>query len=307
MRRTSPSIASAAPNSTPARMHSSVRVPIARAGGTSSVAGSFDVRRKSVSAEVRRPGRDDAAEEDAVRGDAVVRRRGAEVDDDGVDAYRWLAASVLMMRSAPTVSGSSTSSTIGSATRASITRACTPSQRSHASTSGAVTAGTTEPIAAPVICARSSVARAQQLVQQEPELVRRALDGRRQSPMRAQVVAVEQRRRSFRCCRYRRPGSRILLEKQRATTRRDARPHSVCTSSPPRASMPRTIPSTGATHRRPSAQSRRSNSCELRRGECAARLRRCAHRRDERAEHIDAIRAVAQRARVRNRRAARDS
>ena len=37
-------------------MHSSVRVPIVRAGATSSVAGSFDVRRNSVSADVRTPG-----------------------------------------------------------------------------------------------------------------------------------------------------------------------------------------------------------------------------------------------------------
>ena len=37
-------------------MHSSVRVPITRLGAMSSVAGSFDVRRKSVSADVRTPG-----------------------------------------------------------------------------------------------------------------------------------------------------------------------------------------------------------------------------------------------------------
>ena len=51
-----PSIASAPPNITPARMHSSVRRPITRGGTVSSVAGSFDVRRVSVSADVRMPG-----------------------------------------------------------------------------------------------------------------------------------------------------------------------------------------------------------------------------------------------------------
>ena len=79
-----PSIDSAAPNITPARMHSSVRVPITRAGATSSVAGSLDVRRNSVSAERAHAGRDHAAEEDAVLRDAVEGRRGAQVDDDRV-------------------------------------------------------------------------------------------------------------------------------------------------------------------------------------------------------------------------------
>ena len=84
MRRTMPSIASAAPNITPARMHSSVRVPITRVGTMSSVAGSFDVRRVSVSADVQDARRDHAAEEDAVGRDAVEGRGGAHVDDDRV-------------------------------------------------------------------------------------------------------------------------------------------------------------------------------------------------------------------------------
>ena len=56
IRRTSPSTASAVPHSTPARMQSSVRRPIARWGGVSSVAGSLAVRRTRVSDEVRTPG-----------------------------------------------------------------------------------------------------------------------------------------------------------------------------------------------------------------------------------------------------------
>ena len=56
MRRTMPSTESTAPKTTPARMHSSVRVPITFMGAMSSVAGSLEVRRKSVSAEVRTPG-----------------------------------------------------------------------------------------------------------------------------------------------------------------------------------------------------------------------------------------------------------
>src|SRR4030095_9093280 len=53
---TNPSIASALPNTTPERMHSSVRRPITRAGGEISVAGSLAVRRNNVSADVRTPG-----------------------------------------------------------------------------------------------------------------------------------------------------------------------------------------------------------------------------------------------------------
>jgi len=65
-------------------MHSSVRVPMTRAGATSSVAGSFDVRRKSVSAELRTPRA--ITEEDGVLRDAVESRGGAEVHDDRVAA-----------------------------------------------------------------------------------------------------------------------------------------------------------------------------------------------------------------------------
>ena len=79
-----PSIASAAPNITPARMHSSVRCPITRLG-------TDELRRR----QLRRPARqrfrrrqharrDHAAEEHAVGRDAVERRRRAHVDDDRV-------------------------------------------------------------------------------------------------------------------------------------------------------------------------------------------------------------------------------
>ena len=56
-----------------------------------------------------------------------------------------------MIRAAPTVWGSSTSSRIGSGLDASTTTGSTPGRRRHASASGWVRAGTTEPIAAPVI------------------------------------------------------------------------------------------------------------------------------------------------------------
>ena len=65
-------------------MHSSVRFPMTCFGGTSSVAGSFEVRRVSVSADVRDPRHDHAAEEDAISGDAVECGGGAEIDADGV-------------------------------------------------------------------------------------------------------------------------------------------------------------------------------------------------------------------------------
>src|SRR5690606_9286551 len=56
IRLTRPSTASIEPSSTPARMHSSVRVPITLAGITSSVSGSFDVLVYNVSADDRTPG-----------------------------------------------------------------------------------------------------------------------------------------------------------------------------------------------------------------------------------------------------------
>src|SRR5436309_4296050 len=56
MRRTSPSTASAAPSRTPERMQSSVRRPITRSGGVSSVAGSLAVLRMRASDAGRTPG-----------------------------------------------------------------------------------------------------------------------------------------------------------------------------------------------------------------------------------------------------------
>ncbi len=78
-----PSIASAAPNITPARMHSSVRVPITFAARR---VGRWQLRRPREQRLGRgaHAGLDHAAEEDAVRRDAVVGRGGAEVDDDRV-------------------------------------------------------------------------------------------------------------------------------------------------------------------------------------------------------------------------------
>ncbi len=59
-----------------------------------------------------------------------------------------------MRRSAPTVAGSSTSSTIGSPDVASTMRGAAPNNARHASESGPVTAGTTDPIADPMMAAR---------------------------------------------------------------------------------------------------------------------------------------------------------
>ena len=65
-------------------MHSSVRRPITRGGATSSVAGSFDVRRVSVSADVSTPGAITPPRKTPSRRDAVEGRGRAEVDDDRV-------------------------------------------------------------------------------------------------------------------------------------------------------------------------------------------------------------------------------
>ena len=69
-----------------------------------------------------------------------------------------LAASVLAIRSAPTVKGSSTSSFTGSLARASIITGFRPKHISHASASIGVIAGTTEQIADPVIPSEDAIA-----------------------------------------------------------------------------------------------------------------------------------------------------
>ena len=121
MRRTSPSTASAAPQSTPTRMQSSVRRPIACVGGSNSVAGSFAVLRTNSSDAVRRPGMITPPMKRAPP--ATVMQSNVVAVPKSTTMVSFLkscaAASVLTMRSAPTVSGSSTSSTIGSFDRAS--------------------------------------------------------------------------------------------------------------------------------------------------------------------------------------------
>src|SRR6266700_3159309 len=102
MRRTIPSTASTVPSSTPARMHSSVRRPMTRSGGTSSVAGSFAVPRISASAAVRLPGMMTPPRN---RPSPVMQSNVVAVPKSTTIVSRWnscAAASVLRMRSAPT-------------------------------------------------------------------------------------------------------------------------------------------------------------------------------------------------------------
>src|SRR6266581_2967717 len=148
MRRTTPSTASAVPSSTPARIASSVRRPIVCAGGVSSVAGSFAVPRISASEAVRIPGMITPPRK---RPSAVMQSNVVAVPKSTTMVSRWkscAAARVLRMRSAPTWSGSSTSSSIGSAERPSTTTGRTVVARSTASHSPCVTGGTTEAMTA---------------------------------------------------------------------------------------------------------------------------------------------------------------
>ena len=163
------------------------------------------------------------------------------------------------MRSAPTVSGSSTCSTIGSPARASMTRGVTPSQPSHASTSGAVTAGTTDPIAAPVMVARSRSPARSSSWSSSPS----------SSGVRSTAVVRRQCARSASPSNTPTVVSVLPMSKTRITNPPREReshcepkmsPPLVRTSNAPRASMPSTMPATGALHRFPRAQSRRSNS-----------------------------------------------
>jgi hypothetical protein len=116
------------------------------------VAGSFDVRRNSVSAEVRTPGwiTPPRKTPSLVMQSYVV----AVPRSTTMQSLRYirLAASVLMMRSAPTVIGSSTARVMPRGERASTTIAGLPVRRALASASAPVTEGTTEPMAAPVSC-----------------------------------------------------------------------------------------------------------------------------------------------------------
>ena len=150
MRRTSPSMASAAPSTTPDRMHSSVRRPMTRAGGSNSVAVSLAVFRNSVSADICTPGEMTPPmnlPSPVMQSKVVAVPRSTTMQSQRCSR---LAASVLMMRSAPTVSGSSTSSVMGSLDLASTITAGVPTRRAQASANGPVTAGTTDPIAVPV-------------------------------------------------------------------------------------------------------------------------------------------------------------
>src|ERR1035437_2356746 len=140
IRRTRPSIDSAAPSTTPDRMQSSVRLPI-----TISVAGSLDVFRNSDSADMSTPG---AMTPPKNTPSALIQSNVVAVPISTTmqsRLYVRLAASVLMMRSAPTVSGSSTSSVMGSLERPSTTTGTFPGSPPPASANGAGRGGATQP------------------------------------------------------------------------------------------------------------------------------------------------------------------
>ena len=156
MRRTSPSIDSAAPSTTPARMHSSVRRPITWLGGTSSVAESLAALRKSDSADTWTPGAMTPPRNTPSR---VMQSNVVAVPRSTTMQSRRcsrLAASVLMMRSAPTVSGSSTSRLMGSFERPSTNSGALPVSLAQASARGAFTDGTTDPMTLPSTVDRST-------------------------------------------------------------------------------------------------------------------------------------------------------
>src|SRR5579859_2113799 len=119
-RRTTPSTASAVPQSTPTRMQSSVLRPMAWVGGDSSVAGSFAVLRTSSSDAVRRPGMITPPMK-RTRAPSATMQSNVVAVPKSTTMVSFLnssaAASVLTIRSAPTVIGSSTSITIGNLDR----------------------------------------------------------------------------------------------------------------------------------------------------------------------------------------------
>src|SRR5439155_466847 len=144
MRRTIPSTASAVPSNTPDRIASSVRRPMVRDGGVRSVAGSLAVPRMSASDAVRIPGMITPPRKWP---SAVMQSNVVAVPKSTTMVSRrcsCAAASVLRMRSAPTCSGSSTSSVIGKRDRPSTTTGRTVVARSTASHSPCVTGGTTD-------------------------------------------------------------------------------------------------------------------------------------------------------------------
>src|SRR5882762_2256739 len=144
MRRTIPSTASAVPSNTPERIASSVRRPMVRTGGIRSVAGSLAVPRIRASDAVRIPGMITPPRKWP---SAVMQSNVVAVPKSTTMVSRrnsCAAASVLRMRSAPTCSGSSTSSVIGSRERPSTTSGRTVVARSTASHSPWVTGGTTD-------------------------------------------------------------------------------------------------------------------------------------------------------------------
>ena len=140
-----------------------------------------------------------------------------------------------------------------------MTRGVTPSQPSHASTSGAVTAGTTDPIAAPVMAARSRSPARRSSWSSSPSSsgVRSTAVVRRQcarstSPSNTPtVVSVLPMSKTRITNPPREQGSHCARRRRRRWYERAA------LRAP---SMPSTMPATGALHRFPRAQSRRSNS-----------------------------------------------
>src|SRR3989441_12807806 len=117
---------------------------VQREGGVRSVAGSLAVPRMSASDAVRMPGMITPPRKWP---SAVMQSNVVAVPKSTTIESRWnswAAASVLRMRSAPTCSGSSTSSVIGKRERPSTTTGRTVVARSTASHSPCVTGGTTD-------------------------------------------------------------------------------------------------------------------------------------------------------------------
>ena len=168
-----------------------------RSGGVSSVAGSFAVRLMSASDAVRTPG---MMTPPMKRPSAVMQSNVVAVPKSTTIVSRWKsfeAASVLRMRSAPTVRGSSTSSVMGSRARPSTTTGCFPVAAATASPRACVTGGTTEARMAArtslverPLCDSDAVIAAAHSSGVRPAVVRRQCDSRASPRKRPILVSV---------------------------------------------------------------------------------------------------------------------
>src|SRR6266516_1520053 len=192
-----PSTASALPRSTPDRMQSSVRRPMTCCGGVSSVAGSLAVRLMRASDAVRTPG---MMTPPINRPSAVMQSKVVAVPKSTTMVSRWNsleAASVLRMRSAPTVRGSSTSRVMGRRARPSTTTGAFTVAVATASHTVCVTGGTTEATMAArtslverPLCDRAAVIAAAHSSGVRPMVVSRQWDSRVSSRKRPSLVSV---------------------------------------------------------------------------------------------------------------------